>query len=139
MTKIHSPQSILVDRIPCHIKDLHPRHCVITPEEDSNSTTSPERRAESLLQDDREDSEPDCAPTEGAEVGHPFLSLQRSTRQKRLLPDCHICDLEIRGECSERNHACSSSKHTRICLVCKMRPGREKQAIGKIKLASSRL
>ena len=47
VTKIIGPQSILVDGIPRHIKDLHPRHCVITPEEDSDSTTSPERRAES--------------------------------------------------------------------------------------------
>ena len=27
MTKIISPQSILVDRIPHHVKDLHPCHC----------------------------------------------------------------------------------------------------------------
>ena len=75
MTKIISPQLILVDEIPCHIKDLRPRHCVITPEEDSDSTTYPERRAGSLLQDDGEDSEPDSAPTEGAEVGPSILSL----------------------------------------------------------------
>ena len=66
MTKIITPQSILVDGIPHHVKDLHPRHCVITLEEDSNSTTSSERRAESLLQDVGEDSEPDSAPTEEA-------------------------------------------------------------------------
>ena len=40
--------------------------------------------------------------------------------------------------CNERNHTCGSSKHARICLVCKMRSGREKRAIGKIELASSR-
>ena len=69
VTKIISPQSILVDGIPCHVKDLCPRHCVVTLEEDSDSITSSERRAESLLQDDRKDSEPDSAPTEEAEAG----------------------------------------------------------------------
>ena len=64
VTKIISPQSILVDGIPRHVKDLRPRLCVITPEEDSDSTTSSKRRAEGLLQYDGEDSEPDSAPTE---------------------------------------------------------------------------
>ena len=68
VTKIISLQSILVDGIPRHIKDLRPCHCVITPEEDSDSTMSSERRAESLLQDDGEDSEPGSAPAEEAEV-----------------------------------------------------------------------
>ena len=80
VTKIISPQSILVDGIPCHVKDLRPRHCVITSEEDSDSTTSTERRAESLLQDDGEDSELDNAPAEEAEAGPHFLPLRRSTR-----------------------------------------------------------
>ena len=52
VTKIINPQSILVDEIPRYVKDLRPRHYVITPEVDSDSTTSSERRAESLLQDD---------------------------------------------------------------------------------------
>ena len=72
VTKIISLQSILVDRIPRRVKDLCPRHCVITTEEDSESTTlSSERGAESLLQDDGEDSEPDSTPTEEVEAGPP--------------------------------------------------------------------
>ena len=78
VTKIISPLSILVDRIPRHVKDLCPPHCVITPEEDSDSITSSERRAESLLPDDGEDSEPDSAATEETEAGPPILPLQRS-------------------------------------------------------------
>ena len=39
--------------------------------------------------------------------------------------------------CSERNHACRSSKHAWMCLACKMRSGREKRAIEKIELISS--
>ena len=111
VTKIISPEWILVDGIPHQVKDLCPHHCVFTLEEDSDSTTSSERKAESLLQDDREDSEPDSAPTEEAKAGPHFLPLRSSTRRKRLPPDCHLCDLEIREECSKRNHARGSSKH----------------------------
>ena len=75
VTKIISPQSILVDGIPRHVKDLHPRHCIIPPEKDSNSTTSSERGAESLLQDDGEDSESDSASTKKAQAGPTFLPL----------------------------------------------------------------
>ena len=52
---------------------------------------SSERRAKSLLQDDREDSEPDSAPTEEAEAGPPFLPLRKSTRRN------HLYDHEIKG------------------------------------------
>ena len=136
MTKIISPQLILVDGIPCYIKDLHPCHCVITPEEDSDSTTSSDKGAESLLQDDREDSEPDSAPTEEAEVGPPSCLYEE-------VPDENVCCqtaifviFEISGECSERNH--THSKRARICLKCKMRSGGEKQAIREIELTSCR-
>ena len=83
VTKIISPQSILVDGIPCHVKDLWPRHCVITPEEDSDSTTSSEKRPESLLQDNKEDSEPDSAPTEEAEAGPHFLPLSDESTHRQ--------------------------------------------------------
>ena len=73
VTKIISPQSIFVDEIPSHIKDLRLCHCVITPEEDSESTTSSEKRAESLLQDDGEDSE---------------LTVHPLKDQKQDLPSC---------------------------------------------------
>ena len=47
----------------------------------------------------------------------------------------NFCDRKI--NCSERNHARGSSKCARICLVCKKRSRREKQAIGEIELTSS--
>ena len=138
MTKITSPQSILVNGIPRHIKNLCPRHCVITLEEDSDSTTSSERRAESLLQDNGEDSEPDSAPTEEAEAGPPPSYLYEEVPDES--PRCQTAIFVILrlGGGSERNHACGSSKRAQICLACKMRSGREKWVIGKIELTSSR-
>ena len=64
---------------------------------------------------------------------------------KKILLDDFFTNLVVNGEicffnssnCSKRNHPHGISKHARICLPCKMRSGREKQAIGKIKLTSS--
>ena len=82
MTKIISPQLILVDEIPHHIKDLPPRYCVIMLEVDSAFTTSSERRAESLLQDSGEDSEPESAPTEETEAGSPPTCLYKEVKDE---------------------------------------------------------
>ena len=82
VTKIISPQSILVDWILRHVKDLCPRYGVITPEEDSDSTMSSDKRAESLLQDNGEDSEPDSALTEEAEAGTPLPAFMKMYQMK---------------------------------------------------------
>ena len=94
MTEVISLQSILVDGIPCHVKDLRPQHSVTSLEEDSDGTPS-ESEAENLC--DTKDTESDNSPEEGA-IAEPLpVLLQRSTRQKRPPPDCHICDHEIGG------------------------------------------
>ena len=66
VTEVISPQSVLVDGVPRHVKDLLPRHSVTSLEEDSDATHS-ESEAESLLCD-TEDTESDDSPEEGAEV-----------------------------------------------------------------------
>ena len=86
MTEVISPQFVLVDGVPCYVKDLPPRYCVTLLEEDSDGT--PESEAESLLCG-TEDTESDNSLEEGA------VPLCRSTRQKRLPPDYHIWDHEI--------------------------------------------
>ena len=48
----------------------------------------------------------------------PPVPLRRRTQQKQPLPDCHICDHEIRGECSKRGNLPPGSKRVRLCLVC---------------------
>ena len=99
------------------MNDLCLHHCVITPEVDSDSATSSERRPESLLQDDGEDPEPESAPTEETEAGPPFLPLRRSTRQ-RLPPDCHLCNLVIGVSVArEIMHAAAQSVHKYVWHV----------------------
>ena len=86
VTKVISPQSVLVDGVPRHVKDLHTQHSLTLLEEDSDGTPS-ESEAESLLCD-TEDTESDDSPEEGAVVEPPPVPLRRSTRQKWLPPDC---------------------------------------------------
>ena len=116
MTKVISPQFVLVDGVPRHIKDLRQWHSLISLEEDSDGTPS-ESKAESLLCD-TEDTESDDSPDEEAVVEPSPVPLRRSTRQKRPQPDCHICDHEIRGECSKRRNLPPGSKCVRLCLAC---------------------
>ena len=90
VTKVISPQSVLVDRVPRHIKDLRPQHSVTSLEEDSDGTPS-ESETESLLCD-TEDTESAGSPEEGAVAEPPLVPLHKSTWQKWRPPDCHICD-----------------------------------------------
>ena len=112
VTEVISPQSVLVDGVPRHVKDLRPWHSLTSLKEDSDGTPS-----ESLLCD-TEDTESDDLPEEGVVVEPPPVPLCRSTRQKRPPPDCDICDHKIRGECSERRNLPPGSKYVRLCLVC---------------------
>ena len=116
VTKVISPQSILADGISCHLKDLRSRHSVISLKENFDGTPS-KSKTESLLCD-TEDTESDNSPEEGAMAEPPPVPLRRSTRRKQLPPDCHICDHEIRGECSEKRNLPPGSKHVRLCLAC---------------------
>ena len=100
LTEVIRPQSVLVDGVPRHVKDLRPRHSVTSLEEDSDGTPS-ESEVERLLCD-TEDTESDDSPEEGAVAEPPSVPLRRSTRRKRPPPDCHICDHKISGVLRER-------------------------------------
>ena len=77
MTEVISPQSVLVDGVPRHVKDLCPRHSLTLLEEDSNGTPS-ESKAGSILCDTT-DTESDHLPEEGTVVEPPPVPLRRST------------------------------------------------------------
>ena len=137
VTKIINPQLILVDGIPRHVKDLQPCHCHHTGGRLWQHNVLWMKGRESSARQQRRFWAKQCTHWR-SRSRIPFLPLQRSTRWKYPPLDYYLCDLEISGECSKRNHVCCSSKHARICLVCKMRSGREKQVIGKIEHTSSR-
>ena len=119
-----SPQSLLVDGIPCHVKDLRPRFSFTAPEKDSNSTSesdnASESRAESLLVDG-ESAESNGPPQEEAKAESPSLPLRRSTRQKWPPPSCHLYDQVIRRGYNENNDLPRNPKRARTCSACKVR------------------
>ena len=88
VTEVISLQSVLVDGIPRHVKDLHPWHSGTSLEEDSDGTPS-ESKAESLLCD-IEDTESDDLPEEGAVAEPPPMPLRKSTWRKQLPPLPHL-------------------------------------------------
>ena len=124
VTGMISPQSLLVDGILHHIKDIRPCFRFTAPEKDSDSTSESdnalESGAESLLFD-RESAESYGPPQKEAEAESPSPLLQRSARQKRPPPSCHLCDLEIRRGCNENNDLPQNPKRARTCLACKAR------------------
>ena len=118
---IISPQSLLVDGIPHHVKDLRSRFSFTAPEKDSNSTSesdnASESRAESLLVDG-ESAESSGPPQEEAKAESPSPPLQRNGRQKQPPPSCHLCDQEIRKGCNENNDLTWNPKRARTCFTC---------------------
>ncbi len=78
VAEVISPQSVVVNGVPRHVKDLCPRHIVASLEEDPDCTPS-ESESESLLCD-TEDTESDGLPEEGAVAEPPPVPLCRSTR-----------------------------------------------------------
>ena len=88
VTGMISLQSLLVDGIPRHVKDLRPRFSFTTPEKDSDSSSesdnASESGAESLLFDG-ESEESDSPPQEEAEAESPSLTkkcLSKTTATK---------------------------------------------------------
>ena len=115
---VTSPLTVLVNGTPRHMKDFHRCDESAVMEEDENDTSSSSETgvmvtwesegqyssAQSKSVEDMED-ENDLTSGDRGNVGnlteeHPTLPW-RSTWQKRVPPQCHICDHEIREKCSE--------------------------------------
>ena len=109
VTGMIHPQSLLVDRIPYHVKDLRQCFSFTASEKDSDNTSesdnASESRAESLLFDEVS-AESDDPPQEEAGAEFPSLPLQRSIRQKRLPPSCHLCGQIRSGGVTKRRTYC---------------------------------
>ena len=116
--EVISPQTVLVNGTPCHVKDLHRcNESAIMEEDKSDALSGSETEvmvtcesegqhssAQSMSEEDTKHENDQTSGDRGNERNlteeHPTL-LQRSTQQKQALPPCHICDHEISGECSE--------------------------------------
>ena len=111
VTEVISSQSVKIDGVPCHVKDLRP----VIQKQLSSSDESDSEDSECLiyLNSDPLDNDSDASslPTDKVfietqtayESKHEdeacVIPLQRSTRQRQKLPRCLVC--EIRGECRE--------------------------------------
>ena len=135
-----SPQTVLVNGTPHQVKDLHRcNESAIMEEDKSNTSSSSEMGvmvtcesegqhspAQSTSEEDTENENDQTSGDRGnaGNLIEEHLTLpQRSTQQKRAPPPCHICDYEIRGECSENwdeNSPSLQRKHQHICSVCKI-------------------
>ena len=108
-----SPQSVRVDGVPCHIKDLRPVMQLLPPVSDESESESDTNEPSLWFTPAPQGSDSDISSLPGNAV---FLNSQtsdestsedeahvvphqRSTQQRRSPPPCPLCDHEIRGEC----------------------------------------
>ena len=113
VTGIYSPHSVLINGIPRHIRNLCPQHRSVALEDNgSNSSSKSDSSTPLLYGTESDDSSTELEETEmdndDAEnkrgplntVTEEFCPiLCRSSRQRRPLSPCHLCDCEIREEC----------------------------------------
>ena len=124
--EVISSKTILVNGIPCHVKDLYPHYETTASGGDDHEGVSFDSKSGTLLlcrtwsdgslaepqetelnyDKDGDDTGNDTDPAViVAEVMLPEespTSLQRSVYWRESPPPCHLCDHEISGECVER-------------------------------------
>ena len=115
VTEVISPQSEKIDGVPRHVKDLRPviqTQLSSSDESDSedsvrliylNSDPLDSDSGASSLPTDEVSVEPRTADESTHEDEACVIPLRRSTRQRRKLPPCPVCDHEIRREGGEKS------------------------------------
>ena len=110
--EVLSPQSMKIDGVLRHVKDLRP--VIQTQLLSSDESDSEDSERLIYLNSNPLDSDSDASslPTDEVSIETPTADESthegeacviplRSTRQRRKLPRCPVCDREIRGECKE--------------------------------------
>ena len=113
VTEVYSPHSVLINKMPCHIRNLRPCQRSTSSENNSRDKLSEGDSNVALFfsaipdnssaefEDDYDDAKNERGQvvTTREEMGgfHPLL--HRSTRQKQLPGLCHLSDQEIREVC----------------------------------------
>ena len=101
VTGVISPQNILVDGMPCHVRDLRPVIGLNTSESGSDSELSTQSARMITINEARDDplevnnayATNDTSTDESSEEEVPLP--RKSTRRKRRAPGCHLCDHKI--------------------------------------------
>ena len=128
VTEVISPQSVKIDGVPHHVKDLRP----VIQMQLSSSDESDSEDSECLiyLNSDLLDSDSDASslPTDEVSIETQtadksthedeacVIPLWRSTQQRQKLPPCPVCDHEIWRECRE-NRDLPDSRVAAFCTV----------------------
>ena len=138
ITEVTSPQSVRVDGVPRHVKDLRlatRSQLPLADESESESDASePALWCMPSLSGSDSDTSSISADTpipdhqtenESTSGDEDFVvPLRRSTRRRRSPPPCPVCAHEIRGECRENHERVGLPlKRARVCAMC--RRGRE--------------
>ena len=123
VTGITSVQNIMVDRMPCHVKDLRPivgpgqpMVCsdMVSENESERFVTIRERPCEQAPNTNAGDASSNNTSNEDQVTILP----RRSIRRKRPPPECFMCDHRIRGECSSNATNNLTSKKQKVCSLC---------------------
>ena len=131
VTELVSPQTVCVDGVPRHVRDLRPFPNPVSRTVENGTAASSDDEICVMVTNDGDDHSADdsddsddqsqqivmALPQGESEPALPRL--RRSSRRKRPPDGCYMCD-EIRGECSGNNPAVPEqpSKRTRLCLAC---------------------
>ena len=105
VTGVISPQNVLVDRMPCHVRDLRPVMGSNTSESESNSKLST-RIVRTIINNARSDlselGNPDATDDTSTDKAskEEVALLWRSTRHKKPTLGCYLCEHLITEECS---------------------------------------
>ena len=139
VTEVISPQSVRIDGVPHHIKDLQPAMRLQPPVSDESESESETNEPSLWFTPAPSGSDSDISSLPGNAV---FLDSQttdestsedethvvppqRSTRRRQSPPPCPLCDHEIRGECDGNHENGEGSLPFRRPRVCVIQTGKE--------------
>lgn len=120
-----SLHTMMVNGMPIYIKDLHPCVSLDTSASDTSSECSESDRIVTIrgrastssdVHDvvKPEDSSRDESFEHTTQSTPVIISFQRSSRLKRPVLMCHLCD----GECNKRENPLPQKKVSALCVVC---------------------
>lgn len=119
VTGIYSLQSVLVNEIPCHIKDLHPHHRSISSDDDSSDILSENDSSKLLLFRAESDDSP-AVPEEIMSIMMPRTRENLWTQRGRQTPS-KLYKEEFEGDHISPCHCLSpGTKCTHMCLACQI-------------------
>ena len=131
---IYSHHFVLVNMVPCHIRDLHLFYQkMITMMNRLSEVNVPlffnTEPDETDSGDDNNDpkNEGGQIDTTGQDMAESYPPLHRNSGQRRLPSPCHLWDQEIREEHRREDNLLRMAKQACLCLACRMNVTSERE------------